>query len=378
MNRLGVFLLVFFICMGASGVLSAQELPHAPSGFTITKIADVPGARELAVAPNGDLFVGTAGSEIYIVPHADTKPEHAQVFTRVSDSQAAGIAINANTMYIGSQFAVWRLPYSVGDRSARSAPHKVANVRTSGNARDHVTTTVAFTGGKLYASVGSSCNNCHPDLDGTRATIQEMNPDGSQMSAKAINIRNAIALAVNPQTGTLWAGVAGQDELEHGHPYEIFDAVTLHEGTSDYGWPYCYENRRATGPGHDCSRAVIPRVVFPAYETPIGAIFYPSNLKGSNVFPRAYWGGAFVTLRGSWHTPLVPPRVAFVPIHGDMPKRGVDWSNPNTQWSDFLGGFQQTDNNRIARPTGIAVGPQGDLFVADDQGGAIYRIRPAR
>ncbi|MBC5816657.1 MAG: hypothetical protein GIW97_08960, partial [Candidatus Eremiobacteraeota bacterium] len=100
MNRLGVFLLVFFICMGASGVLSAQELPHAPSGFTITKIADVPGARELAVAPNGDLFVGTAGSEIYIVPHADTKPEHAQVFTRVSDSQAAGIAINANTMYI--------------------------------------------------------------------------------------------------------------------------------------------------------------------------------------------------------------------------------------------------------------------------------------
>jgi len=153
---------------------------------------------------------------------------------------------------------------------------------------------------------------------------------------------------------------------------------TLREGTADYGWPSCYENRRTTEPGHDCSRAVIPRAVFPAYETPIGAVFYPSNLKGSNVSPQSYWGGAFVTLHGSWHIPYVPPRVVFVPMSGDAPKRGVDWSNPNAQWSEFLGGFQQAEGNRIARPTGIAVGPRGDLFVASDQGGAIYRIRPAR
>lgn len=40
-------------------------------------------------------------------------------------------------------------------------------------------------------------------------------------------------------------------------------------------------------------------------------------------------------------------------------------------------GFQLANGGRIARPTGIAVGPQGDLFVhGDDQNGNIYRIRP--
>ncbi|MFN2528933.1 MAG: sorbosone dehydrogenase family protein [Candidatus Baltobacteraceae bacterium] len=378
MTRLGVSLFAFLTYVWASGVSAAQELPKAPSGFMISKIAEVPGARELAVAPNGDLFAGTVGSEIYIVAHADTMPQRARIFTKVDDAPAAGVAIDANTIYIGGQFGIWRLHYSPGDFTARSAPRKIAHVRTSGTARDHLTTTVALAGGKLYASVGSSCDSCHPDLDATRATIQVMHPDGSQANPKAINIRNAIALAVNPVTGTLWAGNAGQDELAHGHPYEIFDAVGLHAGTADYGWPYCYENRRPTGPGHDCSRVVVPRVVFPAYETPIGAVFYPFHLKGRNVFPRSYWGGAFVTLHGSWHAPLIPPRVVFVPMNGDAPKRGVIWSDPNTQWIDFLSRFQYANGNRMARPTGIAVGPQGDLFVADDQGGAIYRIRPVR
>jgi len=228
MTRLLAFVAAFFVFVFAGGVSRAQELPHAPNGFTITKISEVPGAREMAVASNGDLFVGTSGSEVFIVPHADTKPERPRVFTKVDVSPAAGVAINATTMYIGSQFGIWRLPYTAGDRSARSAPHKIASVRISGLSRDHVTTTVALTGTKLYASVGSSCNNCHPDVDATRATIQMMNPDGSQILARAVNIRNARALAVNPQTGTLWAGVAGQDELEHGHPYEVFDAVTPH------------------------------------------------------------------------------------------------------------------------------------------------------
>lgn len=372
---LGLLLYLFIACNGSA---ASQEMPHVPSGFTIAKIAEVPGARELALAPNGDLFIGTSGPAVYIVASADSKPAGARVFVKLDDSPVAGVAIDGATIYLGGQFGIWRLPYTPGDLRARSAPRKIASVRTSGVARDHVTTTVAIAGGKVYASVGSSCNNCRPDLDATRATIQEMNPDGSHMTPKAVHIRNAIALTVNRATGTLWAGVAGQDELAYGHPYEIFDPVTLHDGTADYGYPYCYENRRAALAGHDCSHTVVARVVLPAYDTPIGAVFYPANLRGREVFPRAYWGGAFVTLHGSWHVPLVPPRVAFIPIRGDSPARAVNWTNPDTQWTEFLGGFQLADGRRFARPTGIAIGPQGDLFVADDEGGAIYRIRPAR
>jgi glucose/arabinose dehydrogenase len=346
-----------------------------PPGFIIERIATVEGARELAVAPNGDLFVGTSGNTIDIVAGAEGDAAAAKAFVQLADHPVAGIAIDGDRMYLGAQFGVYELPYHSGDRTPSAQPRKIASVRTSGGARDHVTTTVAVAKGRLYASVGSSCNNCDPDLDPTRATVQEMNLDGSGMTAKARHVRNAIALAVNPQTGTLWIGVAGQDELPHGHPYEMFDPLTLHAGVADYGWPYCYENHQAVD-GHDCAAQTVARVVFPAYETPIGATFYPLHPDGAHAFPETYRGGAFVTLHGSWHQPPVPPRVVFVPMNGDEPKTPVDWNDPSTQWKAFIGGWQLADGRRRARPTGIAVAPDGSLFVSDDLDGGIYRIRP--
>jgi glucose/arabinose dehydrogenase len=363
------------VLLPVAGHAAAATGLTVPAGFTIEKIANVPGARELAVAPNGDLFVGTESNAVDVVPSADGTPGAPQVFARLDDSPVAGVTIDGDRMYLGSQFGVWELSYRSGDRRPRAAPKKIAAVRTSGQSRDHHTTTVAVSGDTVYASVGSSCNNCDPDLDPTRATIQQLGLDGGGMKPAAVHIRNAIALATNPATGTPWAGVAGQDELVHGHPYEIFDGVTLHAGTVDYGWPYCYENRKPVG-AHDCSNVAVPRVVFPAYETPIGAVFYPQNQAGAHAFPAEYRGGAFVTLHGSWHQPPVPPRVAFVPMKGDEPKTPVDWNNPNAQWREFVGGFQDPDGSRIARATGIAVGPDGSLFVSEDAAGAIYRIRP--
>ncbi|MBV8727740.1 MAG: hypothetical protein JO233_08135, partial [Candidatus Eremiobacteraeota bacterium] len=368
----GLVSIIGLLCILSRTSGEAAAALRVPTGFQIVRIASVPGARELAAAPNGDLFVGTSGSDVYIIPHADAnRAGNPQVFVHITDAPAAGVTIANGDLFIGSQFGVWRLPYRAGELHASDSAEKIASVRLSGVSRDHVTTTVAFTNGKLYASVGSSCNVCDPELDATRATIQQMDTNGKGFGPRAIHIRNAIALAVNPATGSLWAGVAGQDELAAGHPYEIFDPVTLHSGVPDYGWPYCYENRRATSPGRRCSNVVVPRVIFPAYDTPIGATFYPPNPRGRHVFPRAYWGGAFVTMHGSWHQPPVPPRVTFVPMHGDTPQRRIDWNNPNTQWSEFIGNFQTASGDRVGRPTGIAIGPQGDLFVADDAADAI-------
>jgi glucose/arabinose dehydrogenase len=345
------------------------------SGFAIERIATVENAREIAVAPNGDLFVGTSGNTVYIVADAQGNAAPAKVFAQIADHPVAGVTIDGERMYLGAQFGVYELPYRAGDRAPRAAPRKIESVRTSGVARDHVTTTVAVSNKLLFTSVGSSCNNCDPDLDATRATIQQAELDGTGMTVKARRIRNAIALAVNPQTGVLWAGVAGQDELPHGHPYEMFDPVTLHASVVDYGWPYCYENHQAVG-SHDCSGQTVPRVVFPAYETPIGATFYPEHPSGAHAFPEAYRGGAFVTLHGSWHQPPVPPRVVFVAMNGDEPQTPVNWNDPTTQWKEFVGGFQNAAGQRIARPTGVAVGPDGSLFVSDDEDGGIFRIRP--
>jgi glucose/arabinose dehydrogenase len=338
----------------------------------------------LAFAPNGDLFVGTAGSKVYLVPNADGALTAAapKVFAELGDSPAAGVALDTSSgnsaLYVGTQFGVYRIPYTAGDQTAQSAPVKIARVRPGG-ASDHSTTSVAVAGSTLYASVGSSCNAC-TETDPTRATVQQMAFDGSGMTAKAVHIRNAIALAFNPNTGTVWAGGAGQDSLPAGHPYEYFDALTLHAGVADYGWPDCEENHVAYTQGANCSNAVVPLVEFPAYATIIGAAFYPATPSGAYHLPQQYAGGAFVAMHGSWHTqngvPVAPPRVAFVPMTGDAPLSAVNWSDPTKQWSDFVTGFQRPDGSRIGRPTGVAVGPQGDVFVADDDTGNIYRIRP--
>jgi glucose/arabinose dehydrogenase len=375
----------FFATLALMAMLGAPacraKVPAAtslilPPGFGLETIAQVNGARELAVAANGDLFVGTSGDAIYVIAGAEASPSKPEPFVRLDEHPVAGVTIAGGTMYIGGQFGIYRLPFTAGDRSPRAQPRKIATVRPSGVARGHRTTTVAIAGGKLYASVGSSCNNCQPELDATRATIQQMALDGSGMTPKAQHIRNAIALTTNPQSGALWTGVAGQDELAHGHPYEIIDDISAHPGVADFGWPHCYEDREAATPGYDCSNAALPRAVVPAYETPVGAAFYPLNPNGRYAFAPNYRGGLFVALHGSWHTPPVAPRVVFFPMRGDEPRTPVDWSNPDAQWHEFLGGFQLPDGSRGGRPTGVAVGTDGSLFVADDESGAIYRIRP--
>ena len=346
-----------------------------PSGFAVERIASVPRARELAVAPNGDLFVGTYADAIYVVPDAEKNAGEPRRFVTIEDRPLAGVFIAGEWLYAGGQFGVYRVPYRTGDREARAAAQKIASVRPGGGT-GHSTTTVALSKGVLYASVGSSCNACS-ETDPTRATVQAMAPDGKNVHPRAVDIRNAIALAVQPESGDVWAGVAGRDDLEHGHPYEIFDAITAHSGTPDYGWTKCYDDRKPIG-GASCAGVTLPKIVFPAYDTPIGAAFYPADQKGAYAFPASYRGGVFVALHGSWHTPPVPPRVAFVAFKNGEPAKPVDWASPDAQWTEFGGGCQSSDGARACRPTGIAVGTDGSLFVADDSGGAIYRIRPAR
>ena len=354
---------------------AAGALPFTvPAGFSIAAIARIPEARDMAVAPNGDLFVGTLGSNVYIIAHPDGEPAAPRVFVSMGDRPAHSVAFGPGALYVGTQFGVWKIPYKPGDEKAASPPVRIATVRPNGIASDHVTTSVAYANGNVYASVGSSCNACNPDMDATRATIQIMGPSGEDMRPKAIHIRNAIALAVDPRSGSLWAGVAGQDELETGHPYEVFDPVSAHEGVVDYGWPYCYDNHRSIG-NRDCSKQTVARVVFPAYITPIGAAIYPASPSGAHAFPAQYHGGAFVGLHTVRGTGRCAPRVAFVPLHEDEPASPVDWNDPNRQWREFVGGFQAPDGARSGRPTGIAVGAQGDLYVADDAAGAVYRVR---
>jgi glucose/arabinose dehydrogenase len=389
--RVALLLLAFFVL--AADVHAASGL-HVPSGFTIETIASVGGARELATLPNGDLIVGTEGQNVYIVPDAEGTSGAPRVFASFDDDRAAGVAyaVARHEIYVATMHGVWAIPYR--RERAATQPRKIADVRTGpvapGTDGDvHTTTSVAYAKGLVYAAAGSSCNATMDDgakpcaeVDPTRAAVSVMKPEGSGFMQRAKRIRNAIALAVNPQTGSLWVGDAGQDDLPSGHPYEFLDNLSAHPGDADYGWPECEENHRAYVQGANCSKTVEPLVEVPAYSTIIGATFYPAHRSGRYVFPASYRGGLFVAVHGSWHTrdgcSAEPPRVVFVAMSGDRPAKSVDWTNPATQWTNFVTAFQSGCTDRIGRPTGIAVGPQGSLFIADDDAGVIYRVRPKR
>jgi glucose/arabinose dehydrogenase len=347
------------------------------------------GARELAALPHGDLLVAH-DREITIVPGADGPghPGAPKTFVTLPDSHSAGLALGPDgAIYAATNSAVWRIAYHDGAQSG-AQPQLVARVRQGpvaprSDGDVHVTTSVAVSATTMYIGVGSSCNAC-TEADPTRASIQEVPIGGGTMTTRATRIRNAIALTIDPETGHLWAAGAGQDALPYGHPYEFADDVSAHGGVADYGWPACEENHKLYNPLHvdpppSCDSIAIPLVEFPAYATHIGLVFYPRTQTGAYAFPEHFRGGLFVDGHGSWHCcPSTVPRVAFVPMHGDLPAKTVDWNDPTTQWEPFLVDARAGTGSALwsVRFTGIAVGPQGSLFVADDEHGAIYRIRP--
>ncbi len=424
--------------------LNVNNLPGQFYGEIAAQFSHV-SPRELVMLPNGDLLVGTGGGtasfaqsgQVYIVPNAEAAvPGAPAVFATLTDIACAssagtntnGIAFapsaGGGTIFVGMECSVWKIPYVTGDRVASSAPSEFVAVRTgsppAGSDGDvHHTTSLVANGNELYISVGSSCNACI-ETDATRAAVFKTAITSPALVPVATRVRNALALAVNPATGNVWAGGAGQDCMEgtqcfaamdqtyinDGHPYEWIDPITKHAAPADYMWPWCEEDQQpvpvpdgttanaGTEPaGTNCANMVVASVRAPAYATIMGAVFYAPPAGATYAFPGSFQGGLFFTLHGSWHegtngVPVAVPEVVFVPMSAanDTPLYPMDWTNggsPYATWAHnssgnpqaFMNGFQQM-GTRIGRPVGLAVGPSGSLFISDDVAGAIYRIRP--
>jgi hypothetical protein len=66
-----------------------------------------PRARELAVAPNGDLFIGTGGKTVELLPDAQAdQPGLPYTFAHFDDGPAAGAALGDDALYVGTPFGI--------------------------------------------------------------------------------------------------------------------------------------------------------------------------------------------------------------------------------------------------------------------------------
>jgi glucose/arabinose dehydrogenase len=145
----------------------------------------------------------------------------------------------------------------------------------------------------------------------------------------------------------------------------------------DYGWPYCYydgkQDRHVLAPeyGGDgrktdrCSDKPPPEVAYPAHWAPNALLFYTGNS-----FPQRYIGGAFIAFHGSWNRPVQQGyNVVFQPLDAAGKPRG--------NYEVFADGFagRVKDPVRAAhRPSGLAMGPDGALYIGDDQRGRIWKV----
>lgn len=368
-------------------------------------------ARHIAVAPNGDIFVAVQGSS-----DAETAAERGGVVALrdkdgdgKADEQATfgpeggtGLELRDGNLYFATNSAVLR--YRMGDGlEPVSGPDTI--VRDLPSEDGHTAKSIALgADGALFVNIGSPTNACQPigqdrqpGVAGedpctqlaTRAgvwrfdanTLGQTQTDGQRW---ATGIRNAVALDVRPSDNVLFAVQHGRDQLNQWPGFTDEDNAIgpaeelqwLVEG-ADFGWPYCYFDTRLGkrvlapeygGDGAEvgrCAEKDVPTLTFPAHWAPNDIVFYTGEQ-----FPPQYRGGAFIAFHGSWNRAPLPQegyRVMFVPFAGE---------NPAGQSESFATGFagENPTPDAAHRPMGLAVGPDGSLYISDSSGGRVWRV----
>lgn len=341
-----------------------------PPGFSATVIASggFKRARNVAVAPNGDLFIVDSGSgSIWVLRDADKNgtiedSERSEFATGLK--QPFGIAFQKGAVYVAATDQVVKFPYAAGDLKATAAPTEIAPLPNS--AGGHWTRNIAFTpdGRSFYVTVGSS-HNIDPDPDPLRATVLKFNADGSKQQVVVTGARNAVGIAVNPTTREPWMTVQERDGLGDELVHDFFAKVAPGRF---YGWPYAYlgphEDPRHAGKMPDLvKKSVVPEVLFAPHSAVMTAIFNTSS-----ALPAHYRTGVFAALRGSsGRTPRTGYKIVYIPFVKGQ---------PTGSYEDFATGWMLGEDKPEVwgRPVGLAQTADGSLIVVEDGNGTIWKI----
>ena len=343
---------------------NVQQL-KVPAGFTVKKFADNLGKpRMLVTSSAGHVYASDRDAGVVLLlqdTNADGVADRQETVANIK--QAHGLTIHNGSLYI---VAVRELYVAkINADGTLQPPQMLLDDLPDGG--QHPNRTLAFgPDGKMYITVGSTCNSC-PEPNKENATILQANPDGTGRVVYAKGLRNTIGFGWHPQTQEMWGLDHGIDWLGDNDQKEEVNQI---KAGAHYGWPYIYgEGKYNPGdrPEGDTTYAqylqktTLPTLTYQAHAAPLAMTFYTGTM-----FPAEYQNDAFVTMRGSWNRSQ-PVGYSVVRLHFENGKP--------VRFDDFLTGFLVNDNKaHFARPVGVAVHSDGSLLVSDDTNGVIYRV----
>jgi glucose/arabinose dehydrogenase len=370
--------------------------PIAPKGFVVTAYAnDFDNPRWMYVTPNGDVIVAESntrhpwyeklGAFVIGASRSNSMRNSANRLTLLRDTNNDGLPdertvfldhlnypfgmlILSNWFYVANTDAVWRYPYKAGDKKITSKGEKVIDL-PAGKHNQHWTRNMIANkdGTKIYIAVGSGSNVGEHGMEHEflKASILEMNPDGSGLRVYASGLRNPVGMDWAPGTSTLWTAVNERDQLGDDL---VPDYATHVEDGAFYGWPYTYfgnhrdARMKESMPAY-ATHALVPDVPLGSHTASLGLAFYRHTK-----FPAQYHEGAFIAQHGSWNrSTLSGYKVVFIPF-----KNG----KPSGEPVDFLTGFvaDLKKDKVYGRPVGVTMLPDGSMLVTDDTSNVIWRV----
>ena len=341
---------------------AGQSRVEVPPGFRAEVFASgLQGPRFIAFGPDGALYVAERGADRIVAltdRDGDGFADQQSIFAD-SLTRPHSLVYHGDAWYVGIPSGIVRLRDRDGDGAAEERQVLIDNYPTGG----HSTRTVTFmSDDRMLVSIGSSCNVCEEGDPRRAAVVIYDGPQAIGERVFARGLRNAVGLAIHPVSGEIWATNNGRDMLGDELPPE---AVYILRDGEDYGWPRCHngtiEDPDFGGPG-SCREVAKPLLNMQAHSAPLGLAFYT----GIN-FPAEYHGDLFIAFHGSWNR-SVPTgyKVVRLPLQGSQPRGSLE---------DFATGWLDEASGRASgRPVGLAIGPDGALYVSDDKAGMIYRI----
>jgi glucose/arabinose dehydrogenase len=406
-----IFILSFCAGDSAQGKQTAVKTHNGgitlPAGFTATVFADNLGAvRHIVVNSNGDVFARLEdlndGRGILRLQD-NNKDGVAETITGFGNYIGTGIAIKNGNLYASSNEKVYRYKLKVNGDVDTAGELIVTGLV---NRRQHASKSITLdNAGNIYVNIGAPSNSCQekdrqtgskgmdpcPILE-TAGGIWQFKADKQNQSYAegiryATGLRNIVGLDWNNEVNELYVVQHGRDDLNRLYPdlYSIDESVELPaeemflvKKEMDFGWPYCYydhlQKKKVVSPeyGGDkkrsdrCNEKGMPIYAFPGHWGPNALLFYTADK-----FPAKYKNGAFIAWHGSWNR---APReqqgyfVTFLPFKNGMP--GGDYE----VFADGFAGANKTPQGATWRPCGLAQGPDGSLFISDDQKGRIWKV----